>query len=170
MFPLTTLTTAALLTRMFLAPALLFPETVSVPEPKVLTSSLIVTVRSALRAMLPPVLATPEFRLIVRSLVEPVADSVMLPDALTSLLTMIEPVEVATTWPLVAMMPLTSGRQAPAVIVPIVKPPTSVNSMFPSVVESAANVPVIWLLALSRSMLFRARTPRFTAVMRPFAS
>ena len=56
---MTTLTPAPLLTTTFLAPAPEFPETVIVLPPVVPTFSLIVTVRSALRAMFPPLLDTP---------------------------------------------------------------------------------------------------------------
>ena len=91
---------------MFRAPAALLPETVIVPEPVVLTSSLIVTVRSALRAMLPPVLATPLLRLIVRSLVPPVAVSVMWPGPVTCSLTVIDPPAIRLIAPLA---PVTSS-------------------------------------------------------------
>ena len=82
----------------------------------------------------------------------------------------IPPVLVSVTSPPIAVTPSTvAGKHPTAVIVPTVKPPTSVNSMLPSVVEIAANVPVIWLFALSRSMLFLALTPRLAAVMSPIA-
>src|SRR5262249_59846583 len=79
------------------------------------------------------------------------------------------PVLSSSTLPLLDVTPTVNGRQLPAVTVPTVKPPRSLNSTTPARVELAANWPVTSLLALSRSMLARARTPRLAAVMVPAA-
>ena len=84
---------------------------------------------------------------------------------------MIPPVLLNVTLPLVAVTPFTVVEKHPAAeIVPTVKPPTSLKSRLPNVVERAANVSVMSLFALSRSMLCPTLTPRFDAATSPFAS
>ena len=95
--------------------------------------------------------------------------TVCVPPAVVTSVSVMPPVVVNLILPLAVVTPVTSGRQAPAVTVPTVKPPRSLNSMLPSVVEIAANVPVIWLFTLSRSMLFLALTPKLPAVIVPLA-
>ena len=80
--------------------------------------------------------------------------TVCVPPAVVISVSVMAPVVVSVMSPLAVVIPVTSGRQAPAVTVPTVKPPRSLNSMLPEVADRAAKTPVTLLLVLSRSMLF----------------
>ena len=132
--PLTTLTTAPVSTMMLRAPAATLPVTVSVPLPPVETSSLIVTVRSADSVMFPLVLDTPLSWLTVRSLVVPVAVSVMLPAV----------VEIPSATTIEALLVMLIAPDTPVTSNPLSEPVTlpTVNTN-PAFCRTIPPVPVV---------------------------
>ena len=114
-------------------------STVTLPPAEVMSAPWS-TLRAALRSMLPPVLVTPVLTLIVRSLVEPVAVSVMWPGPDTCSVTVIDPPATRLIAPLA---PVTSSPPNVPFTPPTVTASVSAMSMPPVAVAASRFVTLV---------------------------